>query len=276
MYSNIVYKVDKECELYTFLQEVIDKPKKEVKKILVSKKVRIKGVIVTKYNYLLKPKMEVMVNFSKSELNVLYEDKDILIVDKPAKLLCISDEKGGKTLYKQVSEYVKLNNKGAKIFIVNRLDRDTSGIVVFTKNIEMKNKLQENWKSVTRKYIAIVHGNAKDKDIIKTYLTEDKNHFVYSVKDPNMGKLSITEYRKIKHVNGFSYLDINIKTGRKNQIRVHLKEAGHSIKGDRKYSNKDKEKQKRLYLHAYKIILIHPKTNKSINVESLIPKDFGI
>lgn len=275
MYSNIVYKVNEECELYEFLQKVIDKPKKEVKKILVGKKVRVKGVVVTKYNYLLKPKMEVMVNFSKSDLNVLYEDRDILVVDKPPKLLCICDEKGGNTLYKQVSEYVKLANKSCKVFIVNRLDRDTSGIVVFAKNMDMKNKLQENWKSVTRKYVAVVHGDTKESGVIKSYLTEDSNHFVYSVKDEKLGKFSITEYKKIKYVNGFSYLDINIKTGRKNQIRVHLKEQGNSIKGDRKYGNKDKEKQKRLYLHAYRIVFNHPKTNKKIDVESIIPKGFG-
>lgn len=273
MYSNIIYKVNEKVELYTFLQEVIDKPKKEVKKLLVNKKIKINGLVVTKYNYMLEPKMEVVVNFSKSDLNVLYEDKDILIVDKPAKLLCIDDNKGGNTLYKQVSSYVKNTNKNSKIFIVNRLDKDTSGIVVFAKKIEIKNQIQDNWKFVIRKYVAVVHGKTNDKEVLKSNLVEDKNHFVYSAKE---GKLAITEYRTIKRNVNFSWLDINIKTGRKNQIRVQLKEAGHSIKGDKKYGVKNEPKQKRMFLHAYKICLTHPVTNKKIDVESLVPKEFGL
>ena len=272
MHYNIEYTVTKEIQLYDFLLEKIDKPKKEVKKLLVNKNIYVNNKITTKYDYILKPKTKVIVNFNKSKLNILYEDKDLIIVDKPARMLTISDNKNTNNLYKQVSNYVKIKNKANKIFIVNRLDKDTSGIVVFTKNIEVKNKLQDNWYKASRFYIAIVNGVAKEKDEIRSYLKEDKNLYVYASPE---GKLAITEYKKIKNTKYNSWLDVRIKTGRKNQIRVQLKDSNLPIKGDTKYGN-DLVKEKRMYLHAYKISFMHPIKNKILEVKSIIPSEFGL
>ena len=228
---------------------------KNYKTLLKNCSVLVNDKIVTKYNYILKPDDKITINkYNKSkDINIIYEDKDIIVIDKPYNLLTISNGRE-ISLYNLVSEYVKKNNKNNKIFIVHRLDKDTSGLVVFAKNIKTKNYLQSNWNKVERKYKAIVIGITKDKDILKNYLQENKNHYVYVA---NSGDLAITEYKKIKEINNNTLLDINIKTGKKNQIRVQLSNIGHPILGDKKYGN---NKYKRLCLHAYKLVLPNKET----------------
>ena len=223
---------------------------KNYKTLLKNRSVLVNNKVVTKYNYILKENDKITINkYNKSkDIYIVYEDKDIIVVDKPYNLLTITNGKE-ISLYNLVSEYVKKSNKNNKIFIVHRLDKDTSGLVVFAKNIKTKNYLQDNWNKVERRYKAIVSGITKDSDILKNYLKENKNHYVYVSKT---GDLAITEYKKIKDINNNSLLDINIKTGKKNQIRVQLSNIGHPILGDRKYGINN---YKRLCLHAYKLVL---------------------
>ena len=241
---------------------------KEIKLYLKNKKITINGKIITNYNYELNVKDILVVNTSKSRFNILFEDKYLLIVDKPNNMLSINTDKSNYSLYTEMSNYVKIKSKNNKVFIVNRLDKETSGIVVFAKDKDTKLAMQNNWEKTIRKYIAVVIGKTDKTGVIKSYLKEDNNHFVKSSRD---GKLSITEYKKIKENNIYTWLDINIKTGRKNQIRVHLNDIGCTIRGDRKYGAK---KDKRMYLHAYKIVFNHPVTNKSIKIDSVIPSEF--
>jgi len=211
----------------------------------------------------------------KEKLEILYEDKYLIAVVKKSGLLTIANEKEReKTLYSEVSDYVHKKHKSNKIFVIHRLDKDTSGIVLFAKDYETKIKLQTNWEKTTRKYIAIVEGKVKkDSDTIKSYIAETKTYFSYTTKDKNKGKLAITEYKKLKENNQYTMLDINILTGRKNQIRVHLSDMGNPIVGDKKYKS-TKNPIRRMTLHAYKLEFIHPKTNKLIILESKIPKHF--
>ena len=211
----------------------------------------------------------------KEKLDIVYEDKYLIAVVKKSGLLTIANAKESeKTLYKEVSEYVKKQHKSNKIFIIHRLDKDTSGIVLFAKDYQTKEKLQSNWEKATRKYIALVEGKVKkDKDTIKSYITETKTLLSYSTKVQNKGKLAITEYKKIKENNQYTMLDVNILTGRKNQIRVHLSEMGNPIVGDKKYNAK-KNPIRRMTLHAYKLVFVHPVTNKLIELETKIPKQF--
>ena len=176
----------------------------------------------------------------KKKLDILYEDKFIIIVNKPSNLLTIANDNIYEdTLYSQVYTYLKQKHKSNKVFIVHRLDKDTSGLVLFAKSELVKRKLQDNWVNVKRYYYAIVNGIIdKDKDIIKSYLKETKSLLVYSTNDKN-GKLAITEYELLKKNNKYSLLKIDIKTGRKNQIRVHLNDIKHSIVGDKKYGCKE-------------------------------------
>ena len=178
----------------------------------------------------------------KKKLDIIYEDKDIIVINKPSGLLTISTEKEkNKTLFKEVSEYVKKSNPKIKIFIIHRLDKDTSGIVIFAKNQNIKYMYQNAWDKIVLKrgYIAVVNGNLRNNEgRIKSYLKETKTLLVYSSNDKKDGKLAITDYKVIKKTNKYSMIDINIKTGRKNQIRVHMKDLGNPILGDKKYGDK--------------------------------------
>ena len=211
------------------------------------------------------------------KLDILFEDKNIIIVNKPEHLLTVATEKEREhTLFHKVAEYEKKKHKSNKVFIVHRLDKDTSGIVVFAKNIKVKSLLQNNWEELvkTREYLAIVEGiPTEKKQTIKTWLKENNNLITYSSNRPNDGKLAITKYEVIENDNKYSLLKIHILTGRKNQIRVHMKEIGHPIVGDNKYGNKNK-KIKRMMLHANKLEFIHPITKKILLLETKIPKTF--
>ena len=242
-------KVIKEERLIDYLKQF-----KNYKTLLKNGSVLVNNNVVTKYDYMLKINDEVTINkYNKSkDIKIIYEDKDIIVVDKPYNLLTISNGKE-ISLYNLVSDYVKKNNKKNKIFVVHRLDKDTSGLIVFAKNIKTKNYLQDNWNKVERRYLALVSGITKESDILKNYLKENQNHFVYV---SNNGVLAITEYKKIKEINNNSLLDINIKTGKKNQIRVQLSNIGHPILGDKKYGINN---YKRLCLHAYKLVLFDKK-----------------
>ena len=210
----------------------------------------------------------------KEKLNILYEDKYIIAINKPANLLTIStDKEKEKTLYRKVSLYVKKQHKSNKIFIIHRLDKDTSGIIIFAKNLEIKNIMQRNWDKSIRKYIALVEGKVTETKTIKNWLRETKTLYTYSSNKPNDGKLAITRYKPIKSSKEYSLLDLEILTGRKNQIRVHMKDIGHSIVGDKKYGSV-KNPIRRMCLHANYLEFIHPKTNKIIKLESNYPEIF--
>ena len=210
-----------------------------------------------------------------NKFKIIYEDTNYLVVDKVAGLLTISTSNTNKnielTLYKLVREY--LNKKGEYAFIANRIDKETSGLVIFVKNEQLKEKLQNNWNNIVKKrgYIAVVTGTISKPGRIENYLYEDKQTFSHSTRIG--GKLAITNYTPIKTNNKYTMLDLNIETGRKNQIRVHMTEMNHPIVGDKKYYSKDNS-LKRLALHHYEISLIDPITNQLLTFKSNTPKEF--
>lgn len=187
------------------------------------------------------------------KLDIIYEDEKILVVNKPAKMLSISDGTNAPTLYKEAREYVKKKHKSNKIFIVHRLDKDTSGVVLFAKTEEIKRKLQNNWNDLAnREYIAILEGNLKEeKGIIKQYLLEDRTHRVYVSKNKR-GEYAETHFLVLNRTSKNTVVMVTIKTGKKNQIRVALSSLGHPIVGDKKYGSMTNPLN-RLGLHAYKL-----------------------
>ena len=197
-------------------------------------------------------------------LTILYEDKDILVVNKAAGLLTIATERERlRTAYSLLTIYVRKGNSRSRnrIFIVHRLDKDTSGVIIFAKNEHAKRYLQDNWKKFSKKYVAVVHGIFQEKEgIITSYLAQNKVYRMYSVNDPEKGKFSETGYKVIKESQRFSLLEINLITGRKNQIRVHLADKGHPVVGDKIYGT-DKG-VKRLALHSAVLTILHPSTKK--------------
>ena len=263
--------------LIEFLKKMFSNlSKNSVKSLLHNEKVFVNGNMTTKYNYELNAGdiVEIREKVAKN-IDIIYEDKDIIVINKPSGLLTVATEKEkNKTAYHLVMEYLKKKNKNNRIFIIHRLDKDTSGIIMFAKNERAKHLYQDNWNDIVKKrcYYAVIDGKMENKEgTIKSYLKENGN-MVYSVKDRS-GKLAITEYKVLKERKNISLLDINLKTGRKNQIRVHMKENKTPILGDLKYSEKSKLIN-RLALHAYKLELINPVTKKLLTFEINMPNEF--
>ena len=210
-------------------------------------------------------------------LSILYEDHDILVVDKMNGLLTVSTEKVSEnTAYYRLTTYVRKGNQKSRnrVFIVHRLDRDTSGIIVFAKNEHAKRFLQEEWQKFTKKYYAVVQGTLPQKEgVITSYLAENSIHRMYSVNDPEKGKLAQTRYKVLKESRKYSLLEIYLLTGRKNQIRVHFSEKGCPVAGDKMYGKKEKG-SKRLALHAASLTIIHPDTKEAMTFEAKVPDYF--
>lgn len=262
--------------LIEFLKKMFSNlSKNSVKSLLHNEKVFVNGNMTTKYNYELNvgDVVEIREKVAKN-IDIIYEDKDIIVINKPSGLLTVATEKEkNKTAYHLVMEYLKKKNKNNRIFIIHRLDKDTSGIIMFAKNERAKHLYQDNWNDIVKKrcYYAVIDGKMENKEgTIKSYLKENCN-MVYSVKDRS-GKLAITEYKVLKERKNISLLDINLKTGRKNQIRVHMKENKTPILGDLKYGEKSKLIN-RLALHAYKLELINPVTKKLLIFEASMPNE---
>ena len=262
--------------LIEFLKKMFSNlSKNSVKSLLHNEKVFVNGNMTTKYNYELNigNVVEIREKVAKN-IDIIYEDKDIIVINKPSGLLTVATEKEkNKTAYHLVMEYLKKKNKNNRIFVIHRLDKDTSGIIMFAKNERAKHLYQDNWNDIVKKrcYYAVIDGKMENKEgMIKSYLKENGN-MVYSVKDRS-GKLAITEYKVLKERKNISLLDINLKTGRKNQIRVHMKENKTPILGDLKYGEKSKLIN-RLALHAYKLELINPVTKKLLIFEASMPNE---
>ena len=207
---------------------------------------------------------------------ILFEDDHIIVVNKPSGLLTIATSKEhDRTLYHIVREYLISKDRNARIFIVHRLDKDTSGVVVLAKDEKTKNQLQENWNTFVslREYVAVVHGKLKKKeDRVIQRLSETKTNLVYVSKKED-AKEAITNYKVIKESDKYSLVSINIETGRKNQIRVLFNTLGNPIVGDKKYSN-IKDNESRLYLHANRLKMYYPVIKKDILFETANPQEF--
>jgi tRNA pseudouridine32 synthase/23S rRNA pseudouridine746 synthase/23S rRNA pseudouridine1911/1915/1917 synthase len=208
---------------------------------------------------------------------ILYEDHDVIVIDKPAGLLTMGTERDkSRTAHSILNDYIRKGNAKSRnrLYIVHRLDRETSGILIFAKSEQAKHCLQENWRDTEKKYLAIVHGRLTPREgIISSYLAENSAYAVYSTSDPARGKLSRTAYITLKEASRLSLLEINLLTGRKHQIRVHLSEKGHPIAGDKKYG-KEGDGYKWLALHAQSIIFTHPATGKRLAFATGIPEYF--
>ncbi len=211
-------------------------------------------------------------------LSILYEDRDILVVDKASGLLTVSNGKVREhTAYYLLTDYVRKGNQKSRnrIFIVHRLDRDTSGVIVFAKNGNAKRYLQDEWQTFKKTYHAIVHGKLPKKEgVITSYVAENRVHKMYSVDNPKKGKLAKTGYKVLRESKKYSLLEIDLITGRKNQIRVHLSEQGWPVVGDKKYGEKGKGVSK-LALHAASLTLFHPDSKEEMTFEAKVPAYFN-
>lgn len=281
----IRFKVTEDTELMKFLiAQMPHKNRNNIKSLLARKQVLVDGQMEKQFNHPLVSGQVVEINPTRmsgeqkfKEYTIIFEDDDIIVIEKQAGLLSIAtkDEKRA-TAYSLLSNHVKKANKENKIFIVHRLDRETSGLMLFAKNEVVKHKLQETWNDTVleRTYIAVVEGKLeKPKGTIVSYLFEDKVFRMHSSQNPSKGDKAVTNYSVLKKNNSYSMLKVNLETGRKNQIRVHMQDIGHSIIGDKKYGA-TRSPIKRLGLHAQQLSFVHPVTGQKLNFETKIPRVF--
>lgn len=283
--SILTLNVSEPMPLMEFLlANLTDHKRTSVKELLKHNQVAVNGSPVSQFNHKLKPGDQVKINFTREwrvfyhrRLKLVYEDDDIIVVNKGYGLLSMGTDKiKDGTAYSILREYVKWSDPRNKLFIVHRLDRDTSGLMMFAKNEEAKNTMQHNWNNMVlnRKYLAVVEGTPDQAEgVIKSYLAENAEHEVYSTPDPTLGQLAVTRYKTLASKNGYTMLEVELDTGRKNQIRVHMKEMGYPIAGDRRYGAKSSPIH-RLALHAQTLRFAHPVTRKEMNFETPVPAGF--
>ncbi len=273
--------VTREATLYEILKESLpDLSGKKIKSFIKYKMVYVDDYPLTNGSTTIKKGHEITLYFTKrvideGELDIIYEDEDLIAIDKPAGLLSISNSKEkNRTAFRLVSDYIKKDDKRARLFVVHRLDQGTSGVLLFAKNEKMKDNLQKKWNQIVlkREYIAVVEGKMDASGSIDTYLTMNHFQIVHSTSDHESGWRAITHYKRLKYANNYSLLQVDIDTGRRNQIRVHMSENGHPVTGDKKYGAK-KNPINRLALHASKLHLTDPRTDQVLKLESETPQE---
>lgn len=282
-----IIPVNSEIELMTFLLASLPgKNRNNIKSLLSNHQVFVDGKMTSQFNFKLKPGHVVQIGGKRptashapvqNDLSIIFEDDDLIVIDKPAGLLTIATEnEKSRTAYHALSAYVKSVHPANKIFIVHRLDRETSGLLLFAKNPHTQQVLQQNWEEIVteRTYVAIVEGLVpKDAGTITSYLHENNALVVYSNQNPKGGKKAITHYKVIRRSTTNSMLEVNLETGRKNQIRVHMQDLGHSIINDKKYGATTNPIG-RLGLHAKRLAFTHPITQKTMQFQTRTPKKF--
>ena len=269
------YYVKKQTDVYNFLLKE-GFSKKKIKQLFQYHSIKVNDKPISNQNHPLKEKDQITIlkqTKINSIIDILYEDDQILVVNKPAGLLTIANKKEKeKTLYHMISNYIKTKRKNSKIFIIHRLDQDTSGVVMFAKSEKIKQLYQNHWDQlvVKRGYVALVKGMLEKKeDTLIYYLKENKNYQVYV---SMTGQKSITKYRVLKETEQYSFVEIELETGRKNQIRAVFSHIGHPLVGDKKYGEKDDFP--RLALHAFQLKIKHPIHQKMMNFEAKTPSSF--
>lgn len=298
-----VYKVNRSDELLEFLLRKCNTSRNNVKSLLVRKQVLVNGRVVTQYNFMLAKDDEVKLsrrpvkdgaaasqptktargakasakaNFSLRDIKIIYEDDDFVAIDKPAGLLSVESDKERECAYGYVTDYLQMRDKNARAFVLHRIDKETSGALIFAKDIKVHSMLKMHWgeQVQTREYYAVAEGVFEKKsDTLTAYLKENVNNLVYVTNDPT-GQKAITHYEVLKENGQYSLLRVKIDTGRKNQIRVQMKELGHPIVGDDKYGSGNKNPLDRLGLHASRLEFIHPATKELISITASVPAAF--
>ena len=300
-----IYKVNHSDELLEFLLRKCNTSRNNVKSLLVRKQVLVNGRVVTQYNFMLAKDDEVKLSkrpvkdgvtptqptakgktiqkpaFRRSDVKIIYEDDDFIAVDKPAGLLSVESDKERECAYGYVSDHLQAKDKNARAFVLHRIDKETSGVLVFAKNIKIHSMLKMHWNEQvqTREYYAVTEGIFAEKSkTITTYLKENVNNITYVTNDPS-GQKAITHYEVVNENSAYSLLRVKIDTGRKNQIRAHMQWLGNPVVGDDKYGKKPdgtqvKNPLSRLGLHASKLQFIHPVTKELITIIAHLPPSF--
>ena len=270
--------------LLPFLFDLLkEQSKTSVKALLAHNQVAVNGIYTTQFDTPLEPGDEVFISHDRSRrvtfnnplLNIIWEDDFVIVVNKREGLLSVSTQKvHERTAFHILADYLKRKDPRNKLFVLHRLDRDTSGLMMFAKTRAVQEKMQSNWNEMIteRTYVAVVEGRPeRDSDIITTQLKENAEARVYVVAEG--GKDAITHYSVLRSNGSYSLLELNLETGRKNQIRAQMEYIGHPIAGDFKYGA-ETSPAGRVMLHAQKLYFIHPETGEEMKFDTRIPDAF--
>ena len=279
------YFVREPMELMEFLASKMPQASRtKLKSLLTKRVVFVDNVITTQYNLPLQPGMKVQISrdkhtheFRSNLLRIVYEDAYLIVVEKREGLLSVGTEREReRTASTILNEYLRRQDRRSRVYVVHRLDRDTSGLMMFAKDEKTQHTLRDNWHELVfdRRYVAVVTGEMeRDRGTVHSWLT-DRTLYVHSSPVDDGGKESVTHYRTIKRTKGLSLVELHLETGRKNQIRVHMQDLGHPVVGDGRYGLENFNPIGRLALHAFKLCFHHPVTGEEMRFETPYPAEF--
>ena len=277
------YVVDREAQLLDWMLATLPGSKTKTKAILQGHGIKVDGKQVTQFDFPLKPGMKVSVSKSKKNdtfksryVNIVYEDRWLVVVEKKTGILSMAAGHSSLNVKSVLDDYFKRTRQKCTAHVVHRLDRDTSGLMIYAKDMQTEQLLERDWHGTVfdRRYVAVVSGEMEeDEGTIANWLKDNKAYVTFSSPVDNGGKYAVTHFHTLKRTTEHSLVEFRLETGRKNQIRVHTSDMGHPVCGDIKYGNGD-DPLHRLCLHAYVLCFYHPVTGKPMEFETPIPARF--
>ena len=277
------YVVDREAPLLDWMLSVLPGSRSKTKAILQGHGIKVDGKQVTQFDFPLKPGMKVSVSKSKKNdtfksryVNIVYEDRWLVVIEKKIGILSMAAGHSSLNVKSVLDDYFKRTRQKCTAHVVHRLDRDTSGLMIYAKDMQTEQLLERDWHGTVfdRRYVAVVSGEMEeDEGTIANWLKDNAAYITYSSPVDNGGKYAVTHFHTLKRTTEHSLVEFRLETGRKNQIRVHTSDMGHPVCGDIKYGNGD-DPLHRLCLHAYVLCFYHPVTGKPMEFETPIPAQF--
>lgn len=276
--------MEQDAPLFEYLLQTLKgKSRNKVKDILRGNGIKVEGKVVTRHDFPLKKGMKVSVSLSKRNelfksryVKLVYEDKYIVVVEKNAGILSMAAGHSSLNVKSVLDKYFALSHQKCRAHVVHRLDRDTSGLLIYAKDMQTEQVLEHNWHEIVydRRYVAVLSGEMeKDGGTIANWLKDNSAYITYSSPVDNGGKYAVTHFHTLARTTEHSLVEFKLETGRKNQIRVHAADMGHPVCGDKKYGNGD-DPIHRLCLHAYLLCFYHPVTRERMEFETPVPTSF--
>lgn len=277
------YTVKEDSPLLEWLLNHLQQSRSKVKATLQGRGIKVNGKVVTQFDFLLQPGMKVAVSQTKKNdqfksryVKIVYEDRYLVVVEKNIGILSMAAGHSSLNVKTVLDDYFRKTRQNCTAHVVHRLDRDTSGLMIYAKDMAMEQILEHEWHQIVydRRYVAVVSGEMEDDEgTIANWLKDNKAYVTYSSPVDNGGKYAVTHFHTLARTADHSLVEYRLETGRKNQIRVHSADMGHPVCGDVKYGNGDNPIH-RLCLHAYVLCFYHPVTHQRMEFETPVPNDF--
>ena len=276
--------VNEEAPLLEWLLQHVSESRNKIKATLQGRGIKVNGKTVTQFDFPLQPGMKVAVSktkrnqqsFKSRYVKIVYEDRWLIVIEKNIGILSMAAGHSSLNVKSVLDDYFRKSRQKCNAHVVHRLDRDTSGLMVYAKDVETEQVMEHDWHKMVydRRYVAVVSGEMEsDEGTVQNWLKDNKAYITYSSPTDNGGKLAITHYHVLQRTTEHSLVEFQLETGRKNQIRVHAADMGHPVCGDSKYGNGD-DPLHRLCLHAWLLCFTHPVTGEPMEFETPIPTSF--